>query len=225
MGTFVKFFVVDLLTGVYDSCRGLFSFWGLDNIPATLETSSPFEAPQRRLMTTLEKRRLEASQERQQRKRSVSGQDFGHKAGARVRLVQCCGLNVVILLFFHFMVVPLVDKLAELIVMKGGFSEWRRLIDFLKFFWVMPSFFISRIVNAIWFQDIANAAARKFHTAAEIGLDRSISQIIADFLMSILLETIFLLQTFLVGCLPIAPVAQLLSIVRPSILFWLSILF
>jgi len=33
----------------------------------------------------------------------------------------------------------------------------------------MPSFLISRMVDAIWFQDIANTAAWKFHTAAETG--------------------------------------------------------
>lgn len=79
--------------------------------------------------------------------------------------------------------------------------------------WTLPLFIISRIVNALWFQDIANASGRRFFgvnvsqsgstpstsaTAAHPYHPVSLSRNVADFILTILLETIFLVQSSLV---------------------------
>lgn len=96
---------------------------------------------------------------------------------------------------------------------------------FLKFvsvtfgaLWALPLFLISRLVNIIWFQDISNAAVRRFvvpgsSAAATPGV--SVSRNIADFILAVILECSFLLQSYLVVYfIPVPLVAQFFTFVH-----------
>lgn len=97
-------------------------------------------------------------------------------------------------------------------------STWSWLESTLTYlfsaFWVLPLIFLSRIVTSLWFQDIAGLHVVKlcfvklivnhiyfFFTESSFrGRPqpfKSISQLIADTLFSLLIQTLFLVQ---VGC-------------------------
>lgn len=67
--------------------------------------------------------------------------------------------------------------------------------------WVTPLFLLSKIVNSLWFQDIADSAY-KFRKGRP-QLMPSISKLIADTLISLLIQILFLLQSTAVKYLPV----------------------
>lgn len=85
-------------------------------------------------------------------------------------------------------------------------------------FWVAPLFLLSKIVNSLWFQDIADSAY-KFRKGRP-QLIPSISKLIADTLISLLIQLLFLVQSTVVKYLPIpVPFAcSVLYIVHMSLL-------
>lgn len=85
-------------------------------------------------------------------------------------------------------------------------------------FWVAPLFLLSKIVNSLWFQDIADSAY-KFRKGRP-QLIPSISKLIADTLISLLIQVLFLLQSTIIKYLPIpVPFAcSILYIVHMSLL-------
>lgn len=84
--------------------------------------------------------------------------------------------------------------------------------------WVAPLFLLSKIVNALWFQDIADTAYKVRKGRPQ--LISSISKLIADTLINVLVEVLFLLQSTIVKYLPIPiPFAsKILYIVHMSLL-------
>ena len=98
--------------------------------------------------------------------------------------------------------------------------------------WVLPFFLLSKIVNAIWFQDIADLAFRYWHTNHQITMiilyfrssqgrplvSLSISVMIADTVFSIVVEIIFLLQGKVFSMLPIKILGAGLNLVHQCLL-------
>ncbi|XP_023931108.1 etoposide-induced protein 2.4, partial [Lingula anatina] len=83
--------------------------------------------------------------------------------------------------------------------------------------WIIPIFILSKIVNALWFQDIADAAYRKSRGRP---LLPSLQMLIADLLFSIILESVFLIQGMLAKrLLPIPGIGDLVSILHMCLLY------
>ena len=145
------------------------------------------------------------------------------------RTLQCCALNGGVfwlsILLFEYGLMPAVQYL--LTIMFGdsssmGMSVWGLIQTFLNLtfsvLWVVPLFFLSKIVNSLWFQviyykmysfslyrvvifylnnsvffqDIADSAYR--YSRGRPQLFSSFGKLIADGLFSILVQFLFLLQ-------------------------------
>ncbi|KAL1468607.1 hypothetical protein MTO96_041381 [Rhipicephalus appendiculatus] len=99
------------------------------------------------------------------------------------RIFQCCFLNggifIASLLFFDRVLLP-------------GRSVSHRAL------WVLPLFLLSKVVNSLWFQDIADIAFR-YITGGRQRFLPSVSRVVSDVLFSVLVQTLFLIQSLIVG--------------------------
>ena len=97
-------------------------------------------------------------------------------------------------------------------------STWAWLEPTLSYlfsaFWVLPLIFLSRIVTAFWFQDIADTSFKGRPQPF-----RSISQLIADLLFSLLIQMLFLMQANLFYLFPIAYIGEGISLLHVSLLY------
>lgn len=83
--------------------------------------------------------------------------------------------------------------------------------------WIMPLFLLSRVVNSLWFQDIADSAYKIRKGRPQ--LFSSISKLIADVLMSLLVQCLFLAQSWLVGFVPVSYLGRVLSFIHLALLY------
>lgn len=79
-----------------------------------------------------------------------------------------------------------------------------------KYLWVIPVFWLSKILNCIWFVEIADGAYRKKYgrpvsslITSKENIFKVISKSMADFLFSIIVEIFFLVQAQLAGLIPV----------------------
>ena len=71
--------------------------------------------------------------------------------------------------------------------------------------WIVPLYWISKPINSLWFQEIADLLFRKTESSMKNQLvkkESTLSGLIADFLFSVLVEFIFLLQATLALSFP-----------------------
>ncbi|KAH8032087.1 hypothetical protein HPB51_023071 [Rhipicephalus microplus] len=145
------------------------------------------------------------------------------------RIFQCCCLNggvfmCSVLVFYKF----LLPTVLSLIVSLFGDTEessantiWSWLHPLLvctfQAFWVLPLFLMSKVVNCLWFQDIADIAFR-YTTGGRQRFLPSVSRILSDILFSVLVQTLFLIQSLIVGALAVGSVSELVSLVHLSML-------
>lgn len=83
--------------------------------------------------------------------------------------------------------------------------------------WIMPLFFLSRVVNSLWFQDIADSAFKIRKGRPQ--LFPSISKLIADVLMSLLVQCLFLGQIWLFKFVPYSYLERALSFIHLALLY------
>ena len=128
------------------------------------------------------------------------------------RTLKCCMLNGCVfwasIVLFEQIFLP--SLRAVFYVLFGSGSEraeqlWSGALPLLSFtfsaLWVVPFYLLSRAVNAIWFQDIADSAFRSSRGRPQ--MMSSLSVMIADTVFSLVVESVFLVQAKICSFLPI----------------------
>ncbi|XP_045494653.1 etoposide-induced protein 2.4 homolog [Colias croceus] len=144
------------------------------------------------------------------------------------RVLQSCVLNGFIfllsILVFEYALLPAVKYLVIAVFGHNpgvAHSVWSWIQPFLsmtfRMIWVLPLFLLSKLVNSLWFQDIADSAYR--HRRGRPQFMSSVSKIIADSLFSLLVQALFLVQSMLVSMLPITYIGELLCLVHMCLLY------
>lgn len=125
---------------------------------------------------------------------------------------------------FEYGLLPLLRLLLTIIFgYKSGFSlivwSWVQPVLSLLFgmIWVLPLFVLSKIVNSLWFQDIADSAY-KFRQGRP-QLISSISKMIADILFNLLVQALFLVQSMIISLLPFNYIGTILCFVHMCLLY------
>lgn len=217
----LKLIFVGIAVGIRDAILGIAALYHLDK--SKLELSADKSAhgkEQFQPETILSKRRAQAGVPKPISKRE--------KPKILHRILQCCALNGGVfglsILVFHHGVIPWLQVLmGTLFGASPGLSSvvwsWMKPVLLCTFsaLWVLPLFLLSKVVNSLWFQDIADSAYRNLRGRPQ--LLSSISKLVADALFSVLIQALFLLQSMLVSLLPIAPLGEIVSIVHLSLLY------
>ncbi|XP_065643468.1 etoposide-induced protein 2.4 homolog isoform X2 [Hydra vulgaris] len=153
-------------------------------------------------------------------------------------IAQCCFLNGGLLLLsmvlFEYFVVPAVKYLLTFVtsillknqVQQSTIWSWLEpsMTYTFKYLWVVPLFWLCKILNCFWFLEIADVAYRKklgrpvtSLIATKESVFKVISKMLADFLFSIQVEILFLIQAQLVGLIPV--VGPALSFIHMALLY------
>ncbi|BES94076.1 P53 induced protein [Nesidiocoris tenuis] len=144
------------------------------------------------------------------------------------RTLQCCGLNGGIfwlsILLFEWGLLPLVNYLILTILgQKTNIGQTVSSIveSSLSFvfstMWVLPLLLLSKVVNSLWFQDIADSVYR--HSRGRPTVLSSVGKLIADAMFSVLVQFFFLIQTMLISYFPVAPLGYIFYLVHTCLLF------
>lgn len=164
--------------------------------------------------------------------------DTKRKGKVLPMMAQCCFLNGGVLLLsvmvFERYIVPAVKYIMMMmvgLVMVGNgpqsslWSWMEPTMNYIfKYLWVVPLFWLCKILNIFWFVEIADVAYRKKFgrpvsslLSSKDSIFKVLSKTMADFVFSINVEVCFLLQAQLVGLIPIFGPA--LSFIHMSLLY------
>lgn len=143
------------------------------------------------------------------------------------RILLCCALNggVFMLSIFLFDVFFLQTlHFVTQFIFDGSETHsivWSWISSILSWtfnaLWILPLFVLSKIINSLWFQDIADAAYKR--TRGRPQLIPSFGRIIADILFSLLLQSLFLIQGMLASFLPIPAIGNIISMLHMCLLY------
>lgn len=199
----VQLIVTGVVKGIKDSICGTIVVFHLDQIQATGGTQTTSGTHKSKSLSDEEPRVLR-------------------------RIFQCCMLNGVVfwlsISIFDSLVLPGLRLLTELFFggphgLAQSIWSWMSPVLSCTFgtLWVLPLFILSKIVNSLWFQDIADSAYR--HTRGRPSLLPSLSKLVADTLFSLLIQALFLVQSMVVSLLPIMVVGQGISLLHMCLLY------
>lgn len=203
--------------GFGDSLKGTVAIFYLDK---NIKEKAVNTSPNRNINTPSRRRDLH----RETSKASVREEE----PKVLKRTLQCCALNGGVfwcsLLVFEYGLLPLLKYLLTVLFghsSSTGKSLWSWMKLFLSWtfgvFWVLPLFLLSKIVNSLWFQDIADSAYR--YSRGRPQLLPGFSKLIADTLFSVLIQALFLVQSTLVSMLPIVFLGDVLCLVHMCMLY------
>lgn len=140
------------------------------------------------------------------------------------RTLKCClfngGFFWLSILIFEQLVLPVITWIALSlgVISADSWTHWMKPVLSLIFstFWILPLFVLSKVVNAIWFQDIANSAFK--FSQGRPQMMSSFSVMMADSIYSVAVETVFLAQTTVVSLVPITMIGNALALVHLCLL-------
>ncbi|KAJ0175537.1 hypothetical protein K1T71_008696 [Dendrolimus kikuchii] len=202
-------FSVSLIRGFIDSLRGVTVLLYLDK---EINERALSRSPQ-----------IDSESKSKQRQPKVK-----QESKVLTRVLQSCILNGFIfllsILIFEYALLPAVKYLITVVFGHDpgvAHNVWAWMQPFLsmtfRMIWVLPLFLLSKLVNSLWFQDIADSAYR--HRRGRPQFMSSVSKIIADSLFSLLVQALFLVQSMLVSMLPITYIGELLCLVHMCLLY------
>uniref|UniRef100_A0A1E1X7L3 Putative p53-mediated apoptosis protein n=1 Tax=Amblyomma aureolatum TaxID=187763 RepID=A0A1E1X7L3_9ACAR len=146
------------------------------------------------------------------------------------RIFQCILLNGGVfgtsIVAFYCLLLPCVKFLVGLLFgdhhssAAHGIWMWLQplLVYTFQALWVLPLFVLSKVVNCLWFQDIADIAFR-YITGGRPAASPGLSRVLADVLFSLMVQTLFLLQALIVSMLPIGMIGEIVYLVHLSLLY------
>ncbi|XP_048774720.1 etoposide-induced protein 2.4 homolog isoform X2 [Ostrea edulis] len=172
--------------------------------------------------TTLARRRAE----KQKQKGGSEVKENKKDPTVKQRLFQCSlwngGVFLMSILLFHWALLPCLLLFTELIFAgsENQHVTWLWITSLLSWIfgalWILPLFVISKIVNCMWFQDIADAAYLKSRGRPT---PINLSVLVADLLFSLLLQAFFLIQSTLATFLPIPAIGYMVGFIHMSLLY------
>ncbi|KAJ8975324.1 hypothetical protein NQ317_008310 [Molorchus minor] len=144
------------------------------------------------------------------------------------RIVQCSILNggifLLSILIFRYGLLPGLNKFLGLIFGQESFMGklvWSWIEPTLSLIfravWEIPLFLLSKAVNALWCQDIADLAYR--HSRGRPIYSQRVSVMIADTIFSMVIQFFFLIQGIILSYIPIYLVSTTLSFVHICLLY------
>ncbi|KAG0715929.1 Etoposide-induced protein 2.4 [Chionoecetes opilio] len=211
MNQLFKSTVYGILRGLRDSVAGFGLIFTYDTQEPPKDVSS--KPPQE---TSLARRRAVQQAEKKQKQAEQKQEDENN---VLYRIMQCSILNGIVfglsMLFFEYVLLPSLSVVMGyfLASAEGDSRVWMYVQPVLSalfnMFWVMPIFILSRIINTIWFQDIADSAYRQRQGQPQ--LISSLSKMVADIFISIFIQFLFLMQASLLRMLPLVGVSIVLS--------------
>ncbi|XP_074647942.1 etoposide-induced protein 2.4 homolog [Tubulanus polymorphus] len=218
MADTVKLIALGVAKGLQDGVFGAARLFYLDKeLEAAQQNSSPSREPQ----STLARRRAERMKTTPEKKKEKSVPNIMQ------RIVLCCmwngGIFWASIILFNFIVIPCLRFFTQYIFASSADSStiWTWLGPMLTWtfgaLWILPLFILSKIVNSLWFQDIADAAYKS--SRGRPNLMPSLSKVIADVLFSLLLQGLFLIQGMLANFLPIRGLGELVGLVHMCMLY------
>ncbi|XP_037927602.1 etoposide-induced protein 2.4 homolog [Teleopsis dalmanni] len=144
------------------------------------------------------------------------------------QILKCCALNggftwLSIIIFEQFLLPTI--KLVLTLCYGDNSQElhtvWAWLQPILSIIfgmmWVLPIFLLSKLVSSLWFADIANAAYRVRKGRPQ--MIPNISKLVADFLFSLVVQALFLVQSMLINLLPLRYLGTMLCFVHLCLLY------
>ncbi|XP_043277979.1 etoposide-induced protein 2.4 homolog [Venturia canescens] len=215
---------MDNLTGILGAiCRGFVDslkggvvlFYMDKEINDKLMRNSPAKSEHRRRETSSNQSPNKASK--------------GHRESKILkRTIQCCALNGGVfwasILIFECGLLPFLKYLLSILFGDSpgmGLTLWSWIKPCLSLtfgtVWVLPLFVLSRIVNSLWFQDIADSAYR-YRQGRPLSLS-SVSKLVADTLCGVLVQALFLGQGMLVSRIPLPPIGEALALIHMCFLY------
>lgn len=206
-----------IVRGFIDSLRGTVALFYLDR---SIKEQAEFSTPSKSDVSKLYRTSGSIPSTKQAPKPREEGKILK-------RTLQCCGLNGGVfwlsIILFEYGLLPLVQYFLGFIF--GPTSTIGNAVrsvteSFLSIvfstLWILPLMVLSKVVNSLWFQDIADSAYR--HTRGRPQLLSSFGKIIADTTFSFLIEAAFLIQTLLVGYFPVYPFGYLFALLHNCML-------
>jgi len=224
--------------GFADSLRGAIKLFLLDNHRAQQREQKLEQreidrelilnrnSPVREVQNIAKKRALER-RERERLRDSSSSRQKKSEPNIMERTLQCMLLNgaavAMSIVLFENGLLPILQAGFDIGNAGSQYSEnlsWSYIEPLISIifstFWILPVFLICKVVNAIWFQDIADLAFRS--TQGRPMANFSISMGIADTVFTIAVEMIFLVQGKVFSYVPIKILGVVISMVHQCLL-------